>query len=287
MIVDRTPDASTMLFQVLDDDINNYTLEVDDPFLSDHSKFKQKPLLIDTSLRAIIDERNVYTQIDNAYYEIKKDSFLSTLPVSFYNTPDKVYKLDDFTRFPTMEDVFREYVPEVVVKRSKENFTLQVVNPYSGYPYQNEPLMLINGVAILETNTLMAYDPLKIERIEIVNSKYFYGSLESDGIISLKTYKGAMEDLPSFNSHHEKMVKMQTGGTYSFPEYSPGKKELDRVPDYRVQLYWNPGVSVTKEQVTTLEFYTSDVVGDFEILVEGFSMDGVLVSTRDVLSVVK
>ena len=287
MIIDRIPESSTMMFQVQEDDISNYTLKIDDPFLSDYSRFKPAPLSIDTGLQAIIDERNIYTQIENAYYAAKKDSVPLTISPSFYNSPHKIYRLDDFTRFPTMEDIFREYIPEVVVKHSKNTFSLQAVSPGVGDPPSKEPLMLIDGVPILNTNTFMAYDPLKIERIEIVTEKYFYGSLYVDGIVSVKTYKGAIEDLPSIKSHSENLVKIQSGKIYFFPDYSIDKFKLERVPDYRLQLYWNPNVRVTKDQSATVDFYTSDVIGDFEIVVEGFSSDGALVSTREVISVLK
>jgi hypothetical protein len=287
LIIDHIPESSILMFQVQDDDINNYSLKIDDPFLNDYSKFKPLPLSIDTSLQSIIDERNIYTQIENAYYAAKKDSIPLAPYASFYNLPDKIYKLDDFTRFPSMEDIFREYIPEVVVRRSKDTFVLQAVSPGVGDLPSREPLMLIDGVPILNTNTFMAYDPLKIERIEIIKQKYFYGSLYIDGIVSLKTYKGAIEDLPSINSHSENLVKTQSSKIYFFPDYSTDKLKLERVPDYRLQLYWNPNVTITKDQSTTVDFHTSDVSGDFEIIVEGFSSDGVLVSIREVISVSK
>jgi hypothetical protein len=287
MIIDRIPESSTMMFQVQEEDISNYTLKIDNPFLSDYSRFKPAPLSIDTGLQTIIDERNIYTQIENAYYAAKKDSVPLSPFTSFYNLPDRIYRLDDFTRFPTMEDVFREYIPEVVVRHSKGTFSLQAVTPGVGDPPSKEPLMLIDGVPILNTNTFMAYDPLKIERIEIVKEKYFYGSLYIDGIVSLKTYKGAIEDLPAINAQRENLVKIQSGKIYLFPDYSIDQLMLERVPDYRLQLYWNPNVSVTKEQSTTVDFYTSDVTGDFEIVVEGISSDGALASTREVISVLK
>ncbi len=287
LIIDRIPESSTMILQVQDDDIGNYTVKIDDPFLSDYSKFKPAPLSIDTGLQAIVDERNIYTQIENAYYTSKKDSVPLTPSTSFYNLPDKIYNLDDFTRFPTMEDIFREYIHEVVVKRSRGTFSLQAVSPGVGDPPSNEPLMLIDGVPVLNTNSFMAYDPLKIQRVEIVKEKYFYGSLYIDGIVTLKTYKGAIEDLPSINSHRENLVKIQSGKIYFFPDYSTDKFKLERVPDYRLQLYWNPNVSLTKNQSTAVDFYTSDVTGDFEIIVEGFSSDGALISKREVISVLK
>ena len=72
LIIDRIPESSTMIFQVQDDDIGNYTVKIDDPFLSDYSKFKPAPLSIDTGLQTIVDERNIYTQIENAYYTVKE-----------------------------------------------------------------------------------------------------------------------------------------------------------------------------------------------------------------------
>ena len=287
MILDRIPESSTIMFQLEEDDISNYTLKINDAFLSDYSKFKPLPLSIDTGLQVIIDERNIYTQIENAYYTAKTDSVPFSPTVSFYNVPDKIYRLDDFTRFPTMEDVFREYIHEVVVRRSRNTFSLQAVTPGVGDPPSKEPLMLIDGVPVLNTNTFMAYDPLKIERIEIVKEKYFYGSLYIDGIVSVKTYKGAIEDLPPINSHRENLVKIQSDRIYYFPDYSTDGFKLKRVPDYRLQLYWNPNVKVDKDQSSTIDFYTSDVTGEFEIIVEGFSSEGALVSAREVISVLK
>ena len=147
--------------------------------------------------------------------------------------------------------------------------------------------MLIDGVAILSTNTLMAYDPLKVQRVEIFRSKYAHGSLDVDGILSLKTYRGTIQDLPSLSSRREELVGIQSGKTYSFPDYSADKQKLERVPDYRLQLYWNPMVKVLEDRSTTLDFYSSDVVGNFEIVVEGFSSDGELVTAREVFSVLK
>ena len=43
---------------------------------------------------------------------------------AFYGKASETYLLDDFTRFPVMEEVMREYVPGVMVRKrkSKEMF---------------------------------------------------------------------------------------------------------------------------------------------------------------------
>jgi hypothetical protein len=287
MIVDSIPGSSAFLFQVVDPDSKDAALKIDNPFLDDYSNFLPGPMQVDAGAWKIVDERNVFAQIENAYYQAEKNVTKVKPSKSFYGTPDKVYRLDDFTRFPTMEDVFREYVPEVITRKSKSGFSLYVVNPNSGYPYLKEPLILIDGVPVLNTDTLMAYDPLKVDRIEIVENKYFYGTLEADGIISMKTYLGKIDDLPPVTSHREKLVGIQAGEVYSFPNYSKDREALQRIPDYRLQLHWDPCVVVSNDQEANIEFYTSDVTGDFEVIVEGFTADGNVISILEVFSVVR
>jgi len=40
----------------------------------------------------------------------------------FYGKADENYLLDDFTRFPVMEEVMREYVPGVFVRKRRDGF---------------------------------------------------------------------------------------------------------------------------------------------------------------------
>ena len=47
----------------------------------------------------------------------------------FYGLPDKRYHLDDYTRFPNMEEILGEYIPEVRVRNpGSEDVKLQVLN---------------------------------------------------------------------------------------------------------------------------------------------------------------
>jgi hypothetical protein len=55
--------------------------------------------------------------------------------------------------------------------------------------------------------------------------------------------------------------------------YSPNypNESLRRIPDYRYQLLWNPEVKFNDEP---LRLFTSDLNGEFEINLEGFTEDG-------------
>jgi hypothetical protein len=58
---------------------------------------------------------------------------------------------------------------------------------------------------------------------------------------------------------------------YSTPDYQA--EVLDRIPDYRVQLHWAPNIHLTGNEHSEY-FYTSDVKGTYQILFEGYTIDG-------------
>jgi hypothetical protein len=118
------------------------------------------------------------------------DSFPVYDTTRFYGRPDKTYLLDAYTRFPTMEEVFREFVFEVRARKSGSEFQLSVLDvPFRTY-FEENPLVLLDGIPVDDMNKVMALDPLKLQKIEVVGHKYYYGSMVFTGIISLFSYKG-------------------------------------------------------------------------------------------------
>ncbi|MDJ0646443.1 MAG: hypothetical protein QNJ57_10720, partial [Flavobacteriaceae bacterium] len=47
----------------------------------------------------------------------------------------------------------------------------------------------------------------------------------------------------------------------------------NKIPDDRYQLLWAPG-SKAREKELTIQFYTSDISGEFEVSIQGFSNKG-------------
>jgi predicted glycosyltransferase involved in capsule biosynthesis len=60
--------------------------------------------------------------------------------------------------------------------------------------------------------------------------------------------------------------------------------EFNRIPDFRNQLLWYPNLTLNTNE-TQISFYTSDVTGDFEICIEGFTERGKPVSEKQFISV--
>ena len=70
---------------------------------------------------------------------------------------------------------------------------------------------------------------------------------------------------------------------YYRPDYS-NKEVQARIPDYRIQLFWEPNVQFSGGSYSTT-FYTSDVSGTYEISIEGFSEEGNYILSKDFFKV--
>ena len=165
-------------------------------------------------------------------------SFDTTL---FFGKPSRQYYLDAYTRFPTMEEVMREYVKEVHVKKKDKNFRYEVFNePYITY-FNDDPLVLLDGVPVFNVNKIIDMDPLKIQKVDVVASKFFKGNQRFDGIVSYNTYNG---DLDSYQLDPNSLVVeydgLQLQREFYSPQYKTDEQLLSRKPDYRNVLYWSP-----------------------------------------------
>ena len=130
----------------------------------------------------------VAEKFDSEKYPVRIKEVGDTLP--FFGKADKDYLLDDYVRFPTMEEVLREFVAEVRVRKQRDKYRIEVLNvPYNLY-FQNEPLVLLDGLPVFDSNILMAIDPLKIRNIQVVAKRYYFGTKVLSGIVSFTSYDG-------------------------------------------------------------------------------------------------
>jgi hypothetical protein len=223
--------------------------------------------------------RTTHAQVDNHFLSEKKQQFLSYKApdsLAFYGLPDKKYFLDDYTRFVTMEEVMREYVNEVRVRKNKDNFQFTVFDQPHNYYFENEPMVLLDGIPVFDINKIMAFDPLKMKKIEVVARRYYLDSVINEGIISYSTYKG---DLGGFKLDPSSIILEWSGLQYEREFFSPVYETADlaasRIPDFRNLLFWNPNAETDNSGKVKLNFYTSDLPGKYVIVAEGLDSRGI------------
>ncbi|MEP6260118.1 MAG: hypothetical protein ABJ092_00975 [Gillisia sp.] len=273
--------------QVLGEDRGKFTIVLDpDPSIN-YSSLLFESLHLPMSFEDKIMERSIYSQIENSYLEMKQDSLLwNGKPYPFYGVLPEVYDLDEFTRFKSLNEVLIEIVKLVSIRRMGGNQQLDIVGGFiepEGGNYG--PLVLVDGVLLQDHSEIIAYDARKIKKIHVLREKYFLGPQVYKGIISFETIGGDFFDVmkKDFISEIE-MVRPQQDKMFFNPSYQDLDSSQNRIPDYRLQLLWNPNFSITN-RATNVEFYTSDVPGEYEISIEGFTEDGTAVSLKEILRV--
>jgi hypothetical protein len=168
----------------------------------------------------------------------------------------------------------REYVKSVRLRKKDDQFIFKVINTTRNTVYDNEPLVLLDGVPVFNTDKLMAIDPLKIMHLDVVAGKYFLGSLSFDGIVSFKTYPG---DLGGFQFNPQTLIldyeALQAQSEFFSPTYETKQQQENRLPDARHLLYWLPDLTLNQED-KQVDFYTSDQPGTYQAVLQGISQQG-------------
>lgn len=274
----RTPKVE---IQILDKNANDYNIELIKPS-NENIEFENFPeLFLNENISKEIRDRTIYSQIENAFYKVKKDSISHTTKKSpLLDYVQTTYILDDYKRFKTVKETFVEVIEGAGFIRNKGQYNLSVTNTGEAKTLKHIPsLLVIDGSIVFNHNDLTDFDSRKIHSISIVKSKYFYGNALYQGVVIIRTFKN--DFLSSTNKTQEfEVTPVQPQKIYFFQNNKNIKNK--RIPDFRTQLYWNPAINLSQN---TLSFFTSDVTGTFEITLQGYTKEGRFINAKERFSV--
>lgn len=248
------------------------------PFSEAIPEQKVSPLLFPAGGPEKLRRRHMYMQAQNIYWQNERNRLLAPGldSTAFFGKPDQTYLLDNFTRFPTMEEVMREFVYEVRVRKQKGEFIFKIFDPVRDMFFTDAPLVLLDGFPVSDIGNIMSYNPLKTEKLEVVTDRFIIGKeIVFDGILSYTTYKGEMEGFPI----DPEVIKLDYEGLqlqreFYSPAYEAGHQNSSRRPDFRTLLHWAPEIVTNEKGEAELSFYTSDLKGKYIIEVQGLSQEG-------------
>jgi hypothetical protein len=254
-----------------------FRIKIDNPF-SDQFEMRKLPRPgLSPALENQLLSRSVGMQVQDVFYKERSERFANPEIDSsaFYGAADESYVLDDYTRFPTMEEVLREYVKGVLVRKTKATYSFHMWDRTYNTISHEDPLILIDGIPVFDVNKAVLFDPLKLKRLDLVTRKYFMGSLTFHGIVSYQSYSG---DLPDFRLDPKAVILdyqgLQLQQEFYSPQYETPLKLASRLPDRRNLLYWSPTIIPGSDGKLTLEFYTGDIAGEYSITIEGINGKG-------------
>ena len=255
----------------------DFEILINHDFSTSFPDLQAMPMPYDSSKHQLFKELYINKQLNEfVNTEIEQAAYTGNDPLPpYFNIAqaDHVVTLQNFIKLPTVIEVFRELVPMVSLRGKIGSRRFHIFDKETLVNYDN-PLVLLDFVPVSDIDNLLQIDPSQLEAIDVFYSDYLLGDHTLGGIISLRTQKG---DFAGFkwtdNSVFLSYKTLQAEITFRQPVYSTPESKNNRKPDFRTLLYWNPKVQLNGEPLS-LNFYTSDQLSDYEIVVRGFTEDG-------------
>ncbi|MBR4817143.1 MAG: hypothetical protein IKZ72_00685 [Bacteroidales bacterium] len=231
-----------------------------------------------------LELRGVAMQLERNF---NSDTLYSALPARQHKVLDpqscKSYILDDYTRFPVMEDIFIEFIPEIRVRQvnGKRELQLLVTDQRGQFRLQQGmSLVLLDGVPVLDQEKIFSYDPLLVKRIDIYPDSYFVGIRGFSGIVNFVTYKGT---LPSMAFEDNVRIVDFQGTSYPLAYTCEGVS--NEYPDFRQTLLWHPLLSLEPGESMEMECKMPVYTGRFEAVAEGITSSGSAVMANSTFTI--
>lgn len=273
------------IVQVMDQNRDNYVLTLDSPIAVDASVLTfPTDIHLKKNMRTALLERSVANQVENAYYNKKNDS-ATVIKVNdlFFDPLAKNYVFDDYTRFPKLEETIIEVVKEMSFTKNNGKYAIHLRDIYAPIATSEQTLVLVDGLLIQDINELFDYDTRNFSKVTIVPGGYYYGSSFFNGIVNFVTknndYVSRTKGDFLLKSNIERPLQKKD---YYVQKHTDNSQ--NRIPDYRYQLLWQPELELSAGE-NPVTFYTSDVLGKFEIVLEGFTDKGIPVSLKETIEV--
>ncbi|MEN8229535.1 MAG: hypothetical protein ABFS38_15350 [Bacteroidota bacterium] len=248
-------------------------LFIDQDFCPEPITLPSYPLEIEENDLQLIADLSLNAQIRDHYYSghSASDEPGSTHMKFFYGDPSSVVKFNDFIKLPTLEEYFTEVTPQVSLKKSNRTRKFRVWGDHPELEFL-EPLVMIDGVAIFDVESVLEISPGYIDRIEIVDAPYIKGSVTFGGIINIVSRNNDMGfiDLPASGTLLN--YKMYAETLPGDQDHQSGDPEY---PDVRNTIYWNPYVELSPGENRELSFLAPEVPGFYQLLIRGYDATGI------------
>ena len=274
-----------------DDASKNHKIIIESSF---SDKYLKSEILTDSVIRQITPD----ISLCSVNYQVMKIYGVTSIgspttriipplkPLRFYGKPDIELIMADYIKLPVMQEVFFELLPHVTLKKKKSDYEISIADRVDDNRYVTLPSLMIDGVIIRDPAFIVNLDPEIVERIDVIKGKYLVGNYFFYGLINLITKSGDFSSitLPDYMIRLPYKV-IDSVNSFISPDYSSVERKASRIPDFRNTLYWNPSVKPDTSGKAKIEFWSSDVVSDYEINIQGITPEGKLISVKKSLKV--
>jgi hypothetical protein len=200
-----------------------------------------------------------------------------------YSVADNTLKIreQDYS-YPDILSYLQGRVPGVNVEG--DNVTIRGYSSFSsgggafimidGIPYGNDE----HAIEMLKTIPMSVID--RIDILKNISNLALFGSRGSGGVIAVYTKRGeiGVRDPYVFGLITSRIKGYHKMRQFYSPVYNSSNLDQEK-PDYRPSLHWDPLVRIDESGKSQIEFYTSDELSDYFVILEGLTSDGRIIFT--------
>lgn len=187
---------------------------------------------------------------------------------------EKVYKttyhLDDYTRFPSFNEVIVEIVPELRIRKIHGEHGLQLIVPDASGSrriVKDNILVMLDGVVISSLSLLEGMDAMLLQDIDIYEESIALGGISYNGCVNFITRRNYVKAL-QFPSN----VRVVDFKGVCYPEAYLGTPISGT--DNRQLLYWNPIMELPAGESKVISLTAPSVPGIYRIKADGLTVSG-------------
>jgi hypothetical protein len=267
-----------IVIQPLSSEKSDCYVELHNPFSDTYDNYYHGSVCLDTSKLDDINNVIISMQINNIYepyYQQVINSPVDPVKHNFYGNPDNTIQMSNYIELTSIKEIIKELVPSIITTINKDKINFRLSNQYQFQRSENGLLVLIDGVPVYDLEKVLNIKPSEIEKVDVLNDRYFISDNVLDGILHFITKRGNLDviemDKSVFRQEYE---FMQHKNEFYSPDHSLDSLKDNHLPDFRNTLYWNPELHTELSGKTTVEFYSSDESAEYIINVEGITGDG-------------
>lgn len=233
-------------------------------------------------------------QLDEAFIAAKKkekiDKYAAKRKIVPYRKPSQTVDFESFTEmgFTNLLDALRGRVPGLTVRNSGVYLRGASSLSENSEGGDGSALILLDGTP-LGGDILEQMLPSNVDFIDVIKGPRaaIYGSRGANGVIAIFSKNGT-----EGSGENKKL-----GGSLNFehpgydyarkfyePKYASNKPK-PKNGDNRTTLLWQPYVQLNENGKAQISFYTSDTLGDYKVVMEGITSEGIPIRTTSTFEV--
>ncbi|MCL6265776.1 hypothetical protein [Flagellimonas myxillae] len=279
-LFNREYDNVSAALQVLSDNWEDYDIVMDEA-ATEFSNVEVTEFIVPEGMQDFILQKSIQNQIENGYREVKSDALIpAEHQLPYYRKFSVNYNLDDYTRFNSIQETIVEVVDQMSVRKLENGDRVFEIRPEEGFTDLGLlPMVFVDGLFIKKHEDFMDFSAKKIKSIHFSRNKVILGPQIFQGVLNFKTVDGNFYN--EFYTPHIvnlDLFKPQPQKEHFNQTYNSNNLQ-ERVPDFRNQLLWEPNLDLSSGS-KEIVLYTSDVTGEYELILEGFSSIGNPVSVK-------